>query len=145
MVAEGARICGRVRFVWGVTSYLGRAWCALELHGCYCMGACIGYEPITHTDTEHTIQWAPRRCIRTQLESYHSYPLPGNQPGRGTFASSYELAYLRITASWDHNRWRQAPVIFRYETEPSAIYHGTDKAVILWIAERLSQFSLVNS
>ena len=41
MVAESARICGRVRFVLGVTSYLGCAWWDLELHGCYCMGACI--------------------------------------------------------------------------------------------------------
>ena len=41
MVAEGPRICGRVGFVLGVTSYLGRAWVGFELHGCCCMGACI--------------------------------------------------------------------------------------------------------
>ena len=34
MVAEGARSLGRVGFVLGVTSYLGRAWWDLELHGC---------------------------------------------------------------------------------------------------------------
>ena len=50
--------------------------------------------------------------------------------------SQYELAYLRITTSWDHNRWRHAPVIFRYETEPSAIYPGSDEAVILWIQRK---------
>ena len=50
MVAEGARICGRVRFVWGVTSYLGLAWCDLELHGCYCMGACIKFSRIKFQD-----------------------------------------------------------------------------------------------
>ena len=33
MVSEVARICGRVGFVLGVTSYLGRAWWDLELHG----------------------------------------------------------------------------------------------------------------
>ena len=41
MVVESARVCGRVGFVLGVTSYLGRAWWVLELHGCYCMGECI--------------------------------------------------------------------------------------------------------
>ena len=41
MVVEPPRICGRVGFVLGVTGYLGRAWWDLELHGCYCMGACI--------------------------------------------------------------------------------------------------------
>ena len=40
MVVEVSRICGRVGFVLGVTSYLGRAWWDLELHGRYCMGAC---------------------------------------------------------------------------------------------------------
>ena len=39
MVVEVSRICGRVGFVLGVTSYLGHAWWDLELHGCYCMGA----------------------------------------------------------------------------------------------------------
>ena len=33
MVAESARICGSVGFMLGVTSYLGCAWCDLELHG----------------------------------------------------------------------------------------------------------------
>ena len=41
MVSEVSHSLGRVGFAWGVTSYLGRAWCVLELHGCYCMGACI--------------------------------------------------------------------------------------------------------
>ena len=41
MVAESARICGRVGLHGGMTSYLGCAWWDLELHGCYCMGACI--------------------------------------------------------------------------------------------------------
>ena len=35
MVVESARICGRVGFVLGVTGYLGRAWCAFELHGIF--------------------------------------------------------------------------------------------------------------
>ena len=33
MVVESTRICGKVGFVLGVTSYLGRAWWDLELHG----------------------------------------------------------------------------------------------------------------
>ena len=50
MVSEVARICGRVEFELGVTSYLGRAWFFfLKLHGvlvlhvqpvlcaCYCL------------------------------------------------------------------------------------------------------------
>ena len=41
MVVEPPRVCGRVGFVLGVTGWLGRAWWDLELHGCYCMGACI--------------------------------------------------------------------------------------------------------
>ena len=41
MVVEGARSLGRVRLHGGMTSYLGCAWWVLELHGCYCMGACI--------------------------------------------------------------------------------------------------------
>ena len=43
MVAEGARICGRVGLHGGMTSYLGHAWWDLELYGCYCMGACIKF------------------------------------------------------------------------------------------------------
>ena len=46
MVSEVSRICGRVGFVLGVTSYLGRAWWVLELHGVtawvvFFGGACI--------------------------------------------------------------------------------------------------------
>ena len=46
MVFLFARICGRVGFVLGVTSYLDRAWCYLELQGvtaCIFGGACITY------------------------------------------------------------------------------------------------------
>ena len=33
MVFLFPRVCGSVGFGLGVTSYLGRAWCVLELHG----------------------------------------------------------------------------------------------------------------
>ena len=52
MVVEVSRICGSVRLHGGMTSYLGRAWCDLELPGCHCMGACI-------SETSATILAAP--------------------------------------------------------------------------------------
>ena len=43
MVSHVARSLGGVGLHVGMTSYLGRAWWGLELHGCYCMGACVTY------------------------------------------------------------------------------------------------------
>ena len=53
MVVESARICGRVGFVLGVTSYLGRAWLGsgaawVLLHGCILKSD--DAKPLHHSD-----------------------------------------------------------------------------------------------